>query len=610
MVRRLMIIFLLSFVAISANAQTAKVPGNLPDKPLINGEYFIESSMVSRLNGGGVNVGGVMDQIFSCTYHQLINRQGNCSIIPEIPDRGNPVYTKDVSKGPNGECQEGVGTGICEYIPEWNIWRYASEDVSKSTFSNNRIDWFKNTPTQAAAQALSVTNAAPGDMMAQVISLFDLAGARSKNDEGDMLIRGQFRDWGYTPYGLVSGKIEPQNPDNLTYSSFDPIVFGERQLHWSSIGPSRLIIFLGLDYIPIEVEKQGTNPYLDEENGGAIWKLSEPLPKSLRTRNQPNGMSRTDYCLTLNANEYQSMVGPERQFLQVAKVLDQKTIVTNFVRDGKNLGIPSWYVNGYKTVDEAVSLGNHTSGLLIPCSVIRRVVFPDTSTENFEMVQYTLSDESLEESQLTGEAPKEGTLIIEPMTEIEIPEFTQYRIPASGMYSQQSIKFMLDQRLGSGGDNNGFMVVTESNEDSRPGTIGLFVGSSDGIIPQTRKNAGYPYSWEKGLDLQDIKHPIVIHNSALGKKKPAFLFGAADSDESSDILYFNYNQPEDFSEVVLDPPPGMDNYIVTVTIGEGEPSPKTCSRPGIERYYQTDTDSEWICSSNNQFKNHSCILCW
>ena len=469
--------------------------------------------------------------------------------------------------------------------------------------SQTRIDWVKSTPTQAAATAVSVTNAAPGDMMAQVVSLFDVAGAHSGGDEGNMLFRGQFRDWSATPHGALSTDIATQDPSDLTYSAFQPIVLGNRQLHWTTAGPSRLIVFPDLPVIPISVEKSGYNPKPDRANGGAVWKLSKPLPQLLKSRKQPNNISRTDYCLSLNANEYRSMYGPERQFIQVASTPDENTLITNFIRKGVNIGMPTWYINGFSIIDSAVTKGDHTEGFLIPCSVVKTVVYPDTSTDEYETVRITNNNG------IIVQAPKEGQFIIEPMTEVDLPKDTSYRIPAGGMYSLQALKIVVDQRLGSGGEVNGIMMYASGNKDARPGDVGYYVGGMGKLMDDRLKH--YPYYWRKGIELRDTQYPITVLNPVLTTdKRPLAVLGALNT-SYVDHIQLNYNQPkEGLSEVVFDPPPGKNNYVVTVTVGEGEPSPKTCSRPGIERYYQTDTDSEWICSSENKFENHSCILCW
>jgi len=568
---------------------------------MINSEMFIEESTVSRVDQGGVNTAGRDDQQYVCTFTELIQRAGNCSIIPDEPTRGTPVYTKGVQPGSDGRCEPGAGEGLCEYVPEWDGWKFTRGDLSKTTISHDRLDWFKATPGQAAARALVVTNTAPGDMMAQVVTSIDLVGAHSAGDEGNMLLRGHFRDWSATPHGLTSTRIDTKAVSDQAPSSFTPMLLGNRQLHWATAGPSRLMVFPELETIRISVERAGYNPKPDFVNGGATWKLAKPLPRLLRSRRQPNGMLRTDFCLSLDANEYRSTYGPERQFLQVSETPDKRTLVTNFVRQGQDKGVPKWFVNGYATVDAAVTDG-HTEGELVPCSVIKAVRYPDTAAKEYELEFVTTPSGN------RGQAVVEGEFVLEPMTEVDIPSGAVYRIPAAGMYSLQALKLVVDQRLGAGGESNGIMMFAGGSKDSRPGDVAYFAGGV-GRLPEVRMDV-YPYFWEKGIELRDAKYPINVHNPSLETpRRPLAVLGALNA-TYRDHIQFSYNQPtEGLSEVVLDPPPGRDHYLVTVRVGKGAPSPKACTRPGIERYYQLDTDSEWICSASKEFKNHSCQGC-
>jgi hypothetical protein len=185
------------------------------------------------------------------------------------------------------------------------------------------------------------------------------------------------------------------------------------------------------------------------------------------------------------------------------------------------------------------------------------------------------------------------------------------------MYSLQAYTVVIDQRLGAAGEVSAYMAHTAAYPYSRAATMGLYVG---GNIPQTRKDAGYPYSFKTGVELKDTKQPLVFNNpSTTTPKRPIAILGAQNSTYTNHSQ-INYIQPIDgFSDAVFDTPVGRDNYVVMVRVGEGEPNPKTCTRPGLERYYQLDEDTEWICNSNKEFidsgksdtpKTRQCYFWW
>ena len=589
-------------VPLDAASQTARPTRNAhPETPMSHPEIYIENQNIVRFDSGGLNYAGKPNQHYVCSFDELMSREGNCSTIPVDPIRGTAVFTTHVGKGIVGNkptCVAGSGTGMCEYITEWGIWRFNSGELAKSTISPDRLDWIKSTPSQGAAKALVATNSAPGDMMAHAIQVIDLAGARSGGDEGDMLIRGGFRDWSSTSRGWIPDNIQIQIPENRSHVQFSPIIKGNRQLHWNVIGPDRMIIFPEVDSIPITISKEGWNPkpgYVGgvRPEGGAIWKLETPLPRLLKSRNQPNGIPRTDYCLTMDATEYNTVGGKEKHYLQVAETPDEHTVITNYVRKGGNSGMPSQYINGYESIDTAVNKGiNH--GELVPCSVLRSISFPDTDIPNTaeDRVYFKLNN-------VNTSAIQEGAFEIEPMTEVEIPYLTEYKIPASGMYSLQAYTVVIDQRLGSAGEVSAYMAHTSGQPDSRAANMGMFIG---GNVPQTRKDAGFPYSFKTGIELRDTRTPLVILNSSgTGNKKPIAVLGAQNSSYINHSQ-INYIQPTDgTSEAVFNTPVGKDNYVVMVRVGDGEPNPKTCTRPGLERYYQLDTNTEWICNSEKEF---------
>jgi len=233
---------------------------------------------------------------------------------------------------------------------------------------------------------------------------------------------------------------------------------------------------------------------------------------------------------------------------------------------------------------------------LVPCSVLRSVDFPDTALDPDEesRIQIALGNKDMP-------ALQEGVFEIEPMTELKIPYLTEYKIPASGMYSLQAYTVVIDQRLGSAGEVSAYMAHTAGSPDSRAATMGLFVG---GNVPQTRKDAGFPYSFKTGVELRDTRAPLVIHNPSTANasgKRPFAILGAQDSSYTNHAE-INYVQPSDgASEAVFDTPVGKDNFVVMVRVGEGEPNPKSCTRPGLERYYQLNTNTEWICNSDREF---------
>jgi len=602
---KFLILMILVLIPIDAASATPTTRNSHPEDPMIHPELYFENHNSVRFDSGGTNYAGAPNQQYVCSFDELMSREGNCSTIPVDPVRGTAVFTTNVAKGVVGNkptCVAGTGTGLCEYVTEWGAWRFTPGKwgLSKVTMSPERLDWYKATPAQGAAKGMIATNAAPGDMMAHAVVVHDLAGARSAGDEGDMLVRGAFRDFWATAPGWVPNDIHTQIPENRSHVPFSPIIKGNRQQHWNAIGPDRMIIFPELNVIPITIEKDGYNPkpgYMENPplpQGGAVWKLETPLPRILKSRSLPNGISRTDYCLTMDAAEYDAIGGKENQYLQVASTPDEYTLVTNFVRQGVNRGMPRQYINGYELIDSAVNKGINT-GRLVPCSVLRTVEFPDTdSPVSLEsIVNFKFNNANIA-------AIQEGVFEIEPMTEVEIPYLTEYRIPASGMYSLQAYTVVIDQRLGSGGEVSAYMAHTAPFPDSRAAHMGMYIGGS---VPQTRKDAGYPYTFKKGIEMRDTETPLTLHNPSITgtDKRPIAVLGALNSTYVNHSQ-INYIQPTDgASEVVFDAPVGKDNYVVMVRVGDGEPNPKTCTRPGLERYYQLDTNTEWICNSEKEF---------
>ena len=152
---------------------------------MIHPELYNEDNDVVRTDSGGQNYAGPHNQYYVCTFEELTSRAGNCSTIPGEPERGTAVFTSNVTRGGSERpyCVAGSGTGMCEYLTEWGDWRFTPGNLSKTTISPDRLDWFKATPSQGAGKALVATNSAPGDMMAHVVNVIDLAGARSAGDE-------------------------------------------------------------------------------------------------------------------------------------------------------------------------------------------------------------------------------------------------------------------------------------------------------------------------------------------------------------------------------------------------------------------------------------------
>lgn len=524
--------------------------GAEPEERLPSGHWWHPVQEELLLRHGTRNIGWNAQE-WVCNWEELESRTGACAYLPARSDleRRQTVFVTD-AVSEDGACSsspEGKGA-VCIFEGS-DGWRFLHPHGSKNPAGTYRSRFVKAAEAQGNHVSLSSVNVAQGDMSTLAIQNTDLVGAQTGGDEGQQGIYVLLQD---TMPGFI-----PTGRNDWPIGSGDTGFFAEltsnKPLHDEQAAPRRLLVWYEQPKIPFQAAIAGQNPKPNPPDGGATWILEDPLPFETLPQSITAhfGIERTDWCATLDGTRHS---GDEFNYLLVSRFDGPRQFTTHRLHQGQNVGIPdNHYVNGYATSDLAVNDGKG-AGHLIPCSLV------------------------------SGYDPVKQEFSIAPVVGIDIGEWA-YKLPAMGVTIAYGASFTIANQLGSSGARTGVIVRALDLEGMRPGTNGLSLSGH----------------WENAIVSYDSD--VMLVDTHYGRPKPAYTFaelrGRSTSKDHGIAIVYEEPMGKGSAEIWVPHVSGQSTFAVS-SAGKGAPR-GACEAPGVQRYYDLDSNKEWICRADRSW---------